>query len=250
MTAVAAAAAMQPGSSVRWRDLELAAFAAHPSVVRALDPRGRRSRAARSPMRIVRTVAIALVVLAPVWCLAFLGGGWFTSAQGDPGFDVPAAAVVAAIGLVVPGWLVWTVVRTPAQRRPSVAVIGAIYVAVGGVLAGLVVARAGTGQAIALPLVPFVATIGLGLVLVVLGGVFALRGGRTVAPRVAPGPLPAVRAAVARLDDAERAAVRTDLETAIIDLERRGVVGRGPAAAARRADLGLLALRMAQAPKG
>jgi hypothetical protein len=61
--------------------------------------------------------------------------------------------------------------------------------------------------------------------------------------------MPAARAAIARLSEAERDAVRRDLEAAIVDLERRGVVDRGAASVARRADLGLLAVRMSQSPK-
>jgi hypothetical protein len=252
VTAAATASRIEPGAQVRWRDLELAAFAQHASVTRALDPGGRRSSSGRSPLRVVRIVVIALVALCPVWSLAFLLGGRFVGVQADGETAVPATAVLTAIGLAVPIWLAWRGLSDPAQRRGSLAVLGALYAGIGIVLGLLVVARAEPGQAIGLSLVPIAATVLVGLVLVVAGAVFALRGrgAATARPAAPAGPLPAVRAAVARLDERSRAAVRADLDAAIVDLERRGVVDRGAAAAARRADLGMLALRMAQSPKG
>ena len=253
MTATEAAARIQPGSPVRWRDLELAAFREHSGVVRALDPRGRRSAAARSPLRILRIVVVALVALCPVWSFASLLGGRFIAVQVDGETAIPMAAIFTTIGLAMPLWLAWRGLSDPAQRRGSLAGIGALYAGIGVVLGILVVARAEPGQSLALALVPFAATVLVGLVLVVAGALFATRGTsavRTGRASTAGGPLPGVRAAVARLDEPARAAVRADLETAIMDLERRGVVDRGAAAAARRADLGLLAVRMAQSPKG
>lgn len=253
MTATEAAARIQPGSPVRWRDLELAAFREHADVVRALDPRGRRSSAARSPLRIVRIVVVALVALCPVWSFASLLGGRFTAVQVDGETAIPMAAIFTTIGLAMPLWLAWRGLSDPEQRRGSLAGIGGIYAGIGVVLGILVVARAEPGQSIALALVPFAATVLVGLVLVAAGALFAMRGSRAPRPGRASapgGPLSGVRAAIERLDEPARTAVRADLDAAIVDLERRGVVDRGAAAAARRAELGLLALRMAQSPKG
>ncbi|GAA2171297.1 hypothetical protein GCM10009846_04630 [Agrococcus versicolor] len=256
-TAVAAASRLEPGAAVRWRDLELAAFSQHPRVTRALDPRGRRSATRPSSMRVVRMIVVALVALCPVWTLATLLGGRFVDVQVDGATAVPAAAILTTIGLAVPAWLAWRGLSDPAQRRGSLAGIGAIYLGIGIVLGILVVARADAGQAIALALVPFAATALIGLLLVVAGAWFALRGRGAQGPhagRGAPapvdGPLPVVRAAVARLDEPARAAVRADLDAAIVDLERRGVIDRAASATARRADLGLLAVRMSQSPRG
>ena len=177
MTATEAAARIQPGSPVRWRDLELAAFREHSGVVRALDPRGRRSAAARSPLRILRIVVVALVALCPVWSFASLLGGRFIAVQVDGETAIPMAAIFTTIGLAMPLWLAWRGLSDPAQRRGSLAGIGALYAGIGVVLGILVVARAEPGQSLALALVPFAATVLVGLVLVVAGALFATRGG-------------------------------------------------------------------------
>lgn len=285
-TARERAEAVDPGDTVPWRALEVAAFAAEHAVLRVLDPKGERARrSARPPVArlwwTVRSVALALVLLvvlfAPVFGMARLlsGGRASRSDPIDPHDTIPDAGVLFAVGLVVLVLFTWSWVRDGRPRDPGLLLQSQVATVTGAVSAALVAAqgsRAGVDRW-ELWIVPVLATTVLGVVAWVWQAVTrrarahgerdrardrardrdreqrasgAARGGRGTAVE----PLRPVRLAVERLPVHRREAVRADLHAAIEDLLRRGVIDDDVARAAREADLGRLALRMSQPVPG
>lgn len=256
MTAAARAAELDPEQPVRWRALELAAFADHPTVLHALDPSGGHGR--RKPgggVVVAGIIAIIgfLVAIAPVYAFAMLFEYRFGYSRGDAAERIPMAGIVDAIyAPLLIGAIIWWAVRGRRFERPLL-VLAATCTVTGALSAALAAVRGVSEQvpgwqAWSVPMV-VVCLAGLVWSLLLLrarGRAAAERGAapRTAATRTAGEPLQRVRVAVERLDAGEQQKVRADLDAAIATLERRGAIDAADAEQARGAELGKLALRM------
>jgi hypothetical protein len=249
------AAAVQPGTPVQWRALEVAAFRDHPSVLEQLDPAGRynggkrhRGRVTRQLLWAVPAVVVSAVVYgSPVWGFVTIASGRFRSPSATPDHAtrIPAAGVLFAISLVLlVGLLAWGLRD---RRLPGAFVqVQAWLLTVLGGLGAAGVARGGARDD-----VPgwelWTAFIGASaaIAVVVLVAHHHLRRALPEAP-VDRQPLGRVRRQVQRLTPAEQQAVRDDVAAAVRDLADRGVVSAADAAWAQQADPGMLAVQMSQ----
>lgn len=283
MTALSWVRSRPSDQAVRWKALEVAAFAAYPRVVRQLDPRGRYRSAADTGKQSTTdrhgtagqaAKALALVLAAiPVVLLmvlaffpaiigfALLVGDRFGRTHPDPHVSVPAAGIIFVFAFVVLGtdFVYW--LRKRRERdglRETQAVTAALFALLSVAPAAR---RIDEGQLAGYEwaLVPMVATAALGVVYAIL----LLRAGRAArrdrlrassrgektfaSTGGTPGvPLAPVRAAISKLTQAQRDAVRADLDEAIVALRDQGAISAQDAAWASRADLGMLAYHMAQ----
>jgi len=262
MTAREHAATIQPGSGVKWRALELAAFERHPGILRVLDPSGKYGKRGGGSNRALllaapfMLLAFALYV-GPIWGLATVMEWRFGQADSDPAVVIPAAGIIFLVTLpflVLSAVVWWRRGRTPDRFLDYQA---GIALFIGGLTVVLATARAIRGDVPAWPL--WVLPI---LAVTIVGGVFfvaLLRARRAVRATVpaakgqarvgAVEPLKAVREQVERLPAPEREAIQQDLLGALDDLERREVIKPAEAEWARGAELGKLALRMSQPRK-
>jgi MFS family permease len=255
MSALDRATQLQPGSTVRWDRIERAAFAQHQSV---LDDERAPRREAR-PLERVTMFAVALlalgVFLAPVFGVAAVSEGRFTVRRPDYDTMIPVAGVLYSVTFVaVAGLLVRWLVRRPARDGLS-AIYSVLTLVFGAPAAGLV-ARRGAEYSVArwdMWVVPIVAAAVVAAVLATLLAVHAIR--RDLRPRGAGEPKPTVtlpakqqaalerrRQRVAALPEAEREAIRADVDASIANLERRGLITAVEAERARGVELGGLGL--------
>ena len=253
MNAVELAARISRGSTVPWSRLEHAAFSGYPEAVTTLGA-GRKRTKLELLWFVPLVVVVLCVALAPLAGAVILsnGGRWATAARAsDPATTIPAsgilfgAAAVAMIVLVV-HWIV---------SKESTLVRGfGLYTALCAAGALVAIDRLGEEHEVAsyqLWRIPVAVAAVLGGILGVLLIVDRLTRGRrrTSAPAGLSAAqselLDARRERVAQLPEAVRDAVRRDLDAAVQDLERRGLITVADAELARSAELGGLALRMA-----
>lgn len=262
MSAAIEAARLAPGSIVRWKALDAAAFEGHPHVLRELDPKGKYNGGRRrtSPLTVRSIMLVPAVLLlwavlaAPIWGFVALFGDRFGRSNPDPTTSIPVAGIIFSIGLLplIISFVLW--VR--AGRLKDLARETQAVMAMGlGTVSSVIIALRGSASDV--PgwggwLTPVAAT---GLI----GGAFLVlllraRSARRVPTAQSVGspdgkvaePLKEVRVAIERLPGADLAAIRLDIDSAISDLAARGVIGSQDAAWARGAELGKLALRMSQ----
>jgi hypothetical protein len=259
VSARALAAKAQPGSTVRWDRLEKAGFAGHASVLAALEGQSASSRRDKPRWQVLLAIPIAIVMvlsmLAPILGVAAIARGRFQEFEAPPEEMIPLAGLFyawAAVALVV--WLISWMLAS--RQYSGVAATFAVMTVVLGVLTAITMADRGVDDAV--PgweawLVPVIAA-------TVIGAVFAIAlvvaKSRGRAPKQDSGSdlppnklaqLQARRSAVAELGEADRLAITSDLEAAIADLERRGLIDSATAERARSTELGGLALRMSRA---
>ncbi|MGL4172972.1 MAG: hypothetical protein ACRCTR_02700 [Actinomycetota bacterium] len=255
MKAQEAAAAIQPGSAVPWRVLELAAFSRYPKVQRFLDPRAQyHRRPTQEKLRFALAIPLMLFLVA----LFLMPVAGFVTLMGDrfPSTPLPdaSAAVPVAGGLFLAGMplllasaVTWfqagrpidPLRRTHAWMTAGLGAISAI-----AAYAGSSAQEFDDGELWTLVIVVSALT-GLTFAVVLHSSKkTAPKSGRAVTS--AATPRQRVTSEVARLSEGQRALIRDDLVTAIVDLERRGVITADEATAARGAELGLLPVRMSQ----
>lgn len=262
MSAQTEAARFAPGSTVRWKAIEVAAFDGHREVLQHLDPAGTfnggRRRSGPGGLKVIALLPFILIMFAvlgaPIWGFVALFGDRFGRSDPDPASAIPVAGVVFAIGLpfLIISLVLW--LRAGSAKDASRETQAVMAMALGTVSAVIVATRGSASDVPGWPgwLIPVAAT---GLI----GGAFtvlllrARRSGRVVtrtrsepADGTAVEPLKRVRLAVEKLPPEQLTAIRHDIDAAITDLAARGVVGARDAAWARGAELGKLALRMSQ----
>lgn len=257
MTARQWAARAEPGTPIQWRNLELAAFAEHPKVVRALDPSGKYRFGGPRKIGALRGTGIVIAVIVGIFVvmipsaigLAALIPNRPGRASVDPATAVPVAGCIYAYSLLV---LIISLVMwlREGRKRTQFGQAQAIAAIITGVLGTPASAIRGSEAHLAHWQL-WTMLIGLhtvfAIVLVVLHGAGSTRPDTT--PSSAPKPLQAVRRRVKQLSPATREAVRADLSSAIDVLADRDLITAEDADWARDADLGMLALRMAQHPR-
>ena len=247
----------QPKPPVKWRDVEIAAFAEHPSVLDQLDP----ARAFRGTKRgwelvwgVPAAILVAVVFAAPIWGLTTLVGDRFGRSTLETSGTIPAAGIIFGIGsiLLVVNFVRWLRAGKPKEGMRD-AQAGMAFVL--GAPSIAIVAVQGPRD-----VVPFWELWVLPIVFTtVVGGVFlvmlrAERGKTRSVPKSLPetvekqksSPLARVTDEVALLNPEARDAVSRDLDDAIAYLEARKLITVADAEVARQAELGLLKLRMYQ----
>lgn len=246
----------QPKAPVKWRDLELAAFAEHPGVLDQLAPE-RKLKGSKRRWELLWGVPAAIVVAAvfaaPIWGFTTLVGDRFGRSTLEPGGTIPAAGIIFGIGLIL---LVVNLVRWRLAGRPDggLAYAQAALAFVLGVPSVAIAAVQGpraevpSWQLWTLPIIVSTLIGGTWLVLLVVQRRItrSREDPRARASRKTATPLARVTDEVALLTPEARDAVSRDLEVAISDLESREVISAADAVVARRAELGLLKLRMYQ----
>ncbi|WP_447645769.1 hypothetical protein [Nocardioides zeae] len=224
------------GAGVPWHGLEVAAYARHPEVQDALDPRRRWRR---------RADALPPGALWAMTLLAVLGAAvTATALGGEAGYGAPSAAAAdrwAAVAATLGGLALlartasWLATRA-AGRQPHAS---DLVVAVVGVatLHGLVSLgwMVSTQRWTTVLVVPVVASLA---VAVVAGLLVAMGREPEDVPEAAPRD---PRRLAAALPEREQARVRRDLAGALDELERRGLATPATLARARTAELGDLA---------
>lgn len=259
MTAQRAAANLTPGDPVPWRSLENSAFEDFPDVVARLRP----ARAAGTPGRkfiylLPLALLVAIIYGTPIWGLVTVVGPWrFSTSSRTAEGDITVGGIIFAVALVS---LLFNTALWLFNRRPSKTSLGGnsgMAFFLGGISAAIT-ARRGIEEAVPdweLWILPMVAC-------TIIGGIvfFLVRRVRRRAPitaepleggpddRVSPEHLQAVRETITRVSDEDQALIRADLVAAIDDLERLKVITAADAGQARSAELGELAMRMAQQP--
>ncbi len=247
--ATAWARSQQPGSALRWKELEMAAWSGHPTVARALA--GRLSLA----MALVAAGTLITYVVAfayPIVALAASTPGRGATPWAGAHTRLSTAGVVVAVGFVAHTTLVglWVLHRSPHGRleRSPVLVRQAWVVLVAGLL--LLVAVIGLRSDAA----------GGAWVLVMVGCSIVLSAATLVLHRTAatpdpdsqptgePTPRASVRRAVDRVPASELDAVRADLERSLDDLAERGVISGRELEKVRGAPLGMLTIALSAPP--
>lgn len=242
----------------------MAAFADHPGVLNALDPSGRNHRPRATAAGVAAGAAmllLVLLILAPIVALVIVVVDWFGQ-PAAPEVCIPAASIIlmCTLPLLVASFVGWyrSDRRRDQFRELQSSVLGGF-----GLLTLLVaLLRSGTqdypdglrwSAGIAVPAL-FAASFWVALVRDAVRQERAAGSRRTGSASDAgetgsatpSEPLRHVRLAVEKLSEADRAAVRQDLDAAIGELERRGIIDAATAVRARAAELGKLALRMSQ----
>jgi hypothetical protein len=274
MTANEWAAGIQPGTTVRWRALETAAFAGHPDVAHRIDPLGEfgpprpaasgggaRMLGAVGKVAFVAVVIVGVIVFyfPAIFGVATLIGDRFGREHPDPFVTIPVTGVIFAYVFVT---LVITFVpwvrggRKKDLLRESQALAAAGLGIISVFLAWSLGASAGVPNWQLWTAVMAVAT-----VFAIVYCVMTLRAHRAETVRSLKArlrgdvdddgddtlprePVKRVRQVIDRLTDEDKQAVRRDLEAAIADLASRGVITADAAGVARGCALGALSLRM------
>lgn len=240
------AASVQPGTPVRWKALELAAWHRHRQVLAAMEP-GRH----RGPGFWLVPAMLLFGLAAPTVGIALLlaGGSRSGFSVHDRVERIPAAGALFLVAdLVLVPFVVWLLAK-PSQRRGSSGL--GLYALVMGLGAALPAHLA--AQEVGMPrrwlwLTPMIVTAAAGLVMLVIGGMARLKDHPTDMGNqpASGGRRSAIRAAVADVSESEREVVETQLRRAIGDLADRGLIDRGDAERALTAPLGGLSQHMSQ----
>lgn len=235
-----------PARAIRWKSLEVAAFASHPRVVRALGPTREEKREARQNPKVRWWIFLALPLLLVATLVLFYPAAAFllladgrTGRFDVDGIDAALAIPLAGVVLLVGGG---AHVFSIARRRERGAFDSALDTAAVLFGAATSLSIAGRGRRDDVSAWPWWLVVAL---LVIAVGVSGLVRGRSLpAPtRVVNGtPRAGARRAVARLPGPARQAIERDIEAAIGDLERRGLVTPTMAERARAADLAMLSI--------
>lgn len=265
MSARNAAAKVQPGSTVRWDRLERAALSEHQSVLDkvwpSLDKKVHKFWAWNLLWAIPVVILYLACYFAPVWGAAAMGvNGRFTGARDmDPEQAIPLAGIFYVIALVMSliSFVHWLITG---RRRNGFYQVQAWMVLVLGAITALRVTYKGEGDSVEswqMWLIPVGAAVVFAAIVLVCHLVVNLsrdvrmesnsRSSASAEATLPPNKLELLkqrREQVARLSDAERAALRLDIDAAINELAHRGVITEAEAERARDAELGALALRM------
>lgn len=235
-----------PERAIRWKSLEIAAFASHPRVVRALGPTREEKREARhnpkTPWWLFAAIPLlllaTLILFYPAAAFLLLVNGRtgrFDIAGIDAALAIPMAGVVLLVGGAAH---VFSITRRR-ERGAFDGSLDAVAVLFG---AGSVLLIAGRGRSDDVTAWPLWMVVAL---LVVAAGITGLVRGRSLpapTPVVNGTPRAGARRAVARLPVPARQAVERDIDAAVDDLERRGLVTPAIASRARAADLAMLSI--------
>lgn len=260
MSARDLAAKAQPGSVVRWDRIERAAYAGHPTALEALNA-DRAARPAKPKWKTLATIPVGLVMLffmlTPILGVAAISRNRFQNYTTPAEETIPLAGTLYVLALV---WLVgWMVVWfTGSRRYSSLPATFAGMTLVLGALSALAVADRGQEESVAgweLWMIPIVGSIIVSVVFIVVLIAAKIRGGGAGAAAESSDDVPQNqlqllefrRSVVAQLPEQDRLAITHDLESAIGDLERRGVISASESQRAVSASLGGLALRMGSA---
>ncbi|MFW6774768.1 hypothetical protein ACOACO_10820 [Nocardioides sp. CPCC 205120] len=231
---------VRDGAAVPWLGLEVAAFARHPEVQDALDPR-RRWRRPADALPAGALVALTLVAVLGVAVAVVLLGSEAGYGAPSPATTDRVAGVAAVVTLValVARWASWLVTRLRGRRPVATdlwVLLGVVLAVHGTTTLGWLVTTGRWAPEVAVPTVAAVAVAGLAVVVAV------------VAQRVAPYPDAAPAGAggdpvalAAALPAAERERVARDLARALDVVERRGLAAPDAVARARTAAPGALA---------
>lgn len=271
MSARNAAAKVQPGSTVRWDRLERAALSEHQSVLDkvwpSLDKKVHKFWAWNLLWAIPVVILYLACYFAPVWGAAamgvhapFIGGA---APDMDPEQAIPLAGIFYVIAVVMSliSFVHWLITG---RRRNGFYQVQAWLVLVFGALTALRVTYKGERDSVEswqMWLIPVGAAVVFAAIVLVFHLVASLsrdvrmesnsQSSASAEADLPPNKLELFqqrREQVARLSDAERAALRLDIDAAINELAHRGVITEAEAERARDAELGALALRMWRAP--
>lgn len=246
------ASGYQPGDTVDWRAMEIAAVSSYPRIRAELDRSGRynggRRHQTTNRLVLVPTIiwAVALVG-APVLAYAILFSERLVqlSADLDWTYRLPVAAFFFGLAFV---FLAVLLVRWMIRGRHSSGFLlgySGVVLALGGLSSVGVLASEEERRMVPLGdlwLAVVLATTALGLVSLV---VVALGRSRAAEAKASEFVEPATRE-FNKLPENERRSIRADLERALDDLAARNVIDDGAAERARQAEPGLLALEMSQ----
>lgn len=256
MSARELAAKVQPGSAVRWDRIERAGFDGHPAVLAALDGKNgverRQTARWKFGLAIPFFIGAAYFFIAPIAGFAVLASGRFQEYRTPSESVIPLSGFFfgcAAVYLL--GWLIaWFVTG---RRHTGIGLTYSLMTTVLGVIAAFALASAGQRESVdGWQVWVAVVWAAVGLAVVFAGLQFLSRvrsrpadsGGGDELPPNMVAQLHTRRAAVAQLSEADRLAIKRDLDDAVLDLERRGLIGAEVSERARTTDLGGLALRM------
>ncbi|MCL3836491.1 hypothetical protein [Aeromicrobium duanguangcaii] len=258
MSALHRARQLQPGSTVRWDRLERDAFSAHPEVLAGPKSGSSGPPKPREWLLLAPLGLLAAVVAgAPIWgyvAIAADGSRFATAApDSDPSVTIAVAGSFYACALVVvlSHIVIWLRNGRP-KARMDLGYLG--ITAVLGAMTTLSVWRRGTAGGVEtwdrwiIPVV--LATVVSGVHACVLLVIKLRHEASSALSLEGSDALDARTARAAELDDAEQATIRADLDAAIADLERRGIITTAVAARARSLDLGALALTMMSRNRG
>ncbi|WP_028471587.1 hypothetical protein [Nocardioides alkalitolerans] len=232
------AASLPAASRVPWRGLEVAAFARHPAVQDALDPRRTWRRAADRLPRTGLTALTLLTALGTAVTTTVLGSSATNDVPAPATADaVAAVAMTASTSTFLARWASWLVTRASGRRPVS----ADLWVAVAVVLLvhgiGTVAWMSSTDRWPTGVVVPLVVTVAAALLAVAVGVVAsrpASYGARRAGVAGGPGEL------AATLPERERARIERDVAQALDVLERRGLADAAVLERARGAALGEL----------
>jgi hypothetical protein len=251
---------VRDGSGVDWAALQAVAFSQYPTVRRRVDPSGDYVPASvpHKRLRQIGTGALVIVFivagLSPIMgviaaACAHGGRGRYSrlSTPPAPGLWIPIAAVsfavtIAVIAVVTITW--WRGGRTKGSGARA-------YTALCAVLAiiSVPVAAVPAADAHMAGWQGWVAVIAVAAVLGVLSLIMQLAASRPAPDQDGvkrTGRSIRAQRAIARLTPQQRAAVRRDIDSAISELVRRGLVSEDGAQRARAAELGCLPERMTE----
>lgn len=221
------------GTGVPWLGLEVAAYARHPEVQDALDPRRRWRRRADALPTGALWASTLVAVLGAAVTATVLGGeagyGAPSAASADRWAAVAAALVGVALLTRTASWLATRAAGRQPHAYDLVVAVVSVVTLHGLVSFGWMVSTQRWTSVVVLP-------VALSLAVAVVAGVLVSTG-RAAAdvPVAAPGD---PRRLAAALPERERSRVQRDLAAALDELERRGLASPATIARARTAELG------------
>ena len=258
MSAQELAAQVQPGSAVRWDRLERAAFSGYPPIIDdRLGARATGQSGVRNFFALILGIPLAIVYLAcylaPVWGYAVVYDGIIASAAAapDPKVAFPLSAVffIVASCLLVLSTAHWIIAGR--RRNGFYQVQAGLAVGLGFLAAQTIQYEGATGGFDNWPLwlIPSLSAATLGVLFLFLHVLSSRARNRRVRTGLArEHDLPSKRFRMVRqrrkrisaLSPEQRAAVRSDIDSAINDLERRRLIVSAEADRARGVELGAL----------
>ncbi len=274
MSATAWAESVPGDKAVRWKALEVAAFAAYPKVTRVLDPKRKYGRPKEGIAGAVKTIVVFPALLAWMVVMMFpaaVGAVFILLSNYQPSFKLTsdpligmhfalsAAGIAFLWSIVVQvGWWIHDGWHGKAREFPSVA-RGAVGIGIVALVVVLFGRHTPVGDLRHLCLAAIVGSTLLGVVrfVVYVCTIRTKRSGESAASshtdaatskderrHTTAEPLKAVRLAVEKLPQKDRDAVRDDIDSAVGILASRGIITDADADWARSAELGKLALHM------